>query len=122
MPQTARTCRELAEAQLAAYNARDLDAFCACYHPEVRVLDADGGVTIQGLALFRERYGALFGECQELGAAVDARLVAEPHVVDDERWWRTRRSDGQKSTGRVLVRYTVRDGKIAVVQFFRGAP
>ncbi len=122
MSQTTRTCRELAEAQLAAYNARDLDAFCACYHPDVRVLDADGAVTIQGLAAFRERYGALFSECQELGAAVEGRLVAEPHAVDDERWWRTRRGDGRKSSGRVLVRYTAREGRIAVVQFLRPAP
>src|SRR3990172_5057011 len=115
------TCLELAGAQLAAYNAGDLDAFCACYHPEVRALDADGAVTLQGMPAFRERYGAIFAEF-EVGAEVAARLVAEPHVVDDERWRRTRRSDGQGASGRVLVRYTAREGLIAVVQFFREGP
>ena len=113
------TCAKLAAAQLVAYNARDLEAFCACYSADVAVLDADGQTTLQGQAAFRERYGGLFGGWDEVGAAVDRRLVLEPHVVDDERWWR-RRGD-EATSGRVLVRYTARDGRIAVVQFFREA-
>ncbi len=113
-----RTCRDLADAQLAAYNAADLDAFCACYHPGVKVLDADGAVTLQGLEAFRARYAPLFAEYAP-GARVESRLVAEPHAVDDERWWRTRRSDGRRDEGRVLVRYTARDGLIAIVEFLR---
>jgi hypothetical protein len=113
------TCADLAAAQLAAYNAKDLDAFCACYSDDVSVLDADGQTTLLGQAAFRARYDGLFGGWQDVGATVDQRLVLEPHVVDDERWWR-RRGD-EAASGRVLVRYTARDGKIAVVQFFREA-
>ncbi len=109
---------ELAEAQLSAYNAHDIDAFCACYAEDIRVLDADGRVTIDGLAAFRATYGAVFTEW-DIGAAVDQRLVLEPHAIDDERWWRTHRTDGRVLSGRVLVRYTARDGKIVVAQFFR---
>lgn len=111
-------CAELAARQLAAYNAHDLDAFCACYADDVRVLDHDGNVTLEGAAAFRERYGALFSQW-EVGAAVDTRVVAEPHVVDDERWWRTPKGGGERLIGHVLVRYTARDGRIVVAQFFR---
>ncbi len=113
------TTAELARAQLEAYNAHDVDAFCACYAADVRVLDADGAVTLEGESAFRERYAALFAEWADVGAIVDVRLVAEPHVIDDERWWRIRPSDRERLSGRVLVRYTGRDGRIAVVQFFR---
>lgn len=109
---------ELAAAQLEAYNQRDLEAFCACYSEDVRVLDADGRVTLDGAAAFRETYGGVFAEWK-IGAAVDSRLVLEPHAVDDERWWRTHAETGEYREGRVLVRYTERDGKIVVVQFFR---
>lgn len=116
------TCAELAAAQLRAYNARDTDAFCRCYSDDVLVLDSDGGVTLQGMAAFRARYAGLFGQWQEVGAHVGTRLVCEPHVIDDEDWWRSR--DGQdggreEARGRVLVRYTARDGRITTVQFFR---
>lgn len=106
----------LAQAQLLAYNARDLDAFCACYDPEVRVLEADGRESLRGMAAFRERYAALFSGWEELGASVDQRLVAAPHAVDDERWWRARA--GERREGRVLVRYTVGERGIHTVQFF----
>ena len=111
---------ELAAAQLAAYNGRDLEKFCACYSDTVRVLDADGRVTIDGAAAFREPYAGVFAEWR-LGASVDTRLVLEPHVVDDERWWRTHDETGEYREGRVLVRYTATAGKISVVQFFRPA-
>lgn len=112
-----RTCADLASAQLAAYNARDLDAFCACYSDDVRVLDAEGRVTLEGLAAFRERYAGLFGGWDAIGATVSARLVLEPHAVDDETWWRSR--PGEHHEGRVLVRYTAHAGRIAIVEFLR---
>jgi hypothetical protein len=111
------TCAELAAAQLLAYNTLDLKAFCACYADDVRVLDDAGQVTLEGKPAFAERYAGLFGGWDVVGASVDQRLVLEPHVVDDERWWRRR--PGEEARGRVLVRYTDRSGKIAVVQFFR---
>ena len=74
----------LSEAQLAAYNAADVDAFCACYHPEVRVLDADGQPTLEGMAAFRERYAGMFRDHRDVSAAVSARLLLPPHVVEQE--------------------------------------
>ena len=85
----------------------------------VRVLDAEGHETLRGQAAFRARYAEMFDGWAEVGAAVDQRLVLEPHVVDDERWWRNR--PGEHAHGRVLVRYTAQAGRIETVQFFREA-
>ncbi len=108
---------QLAIDQLAAYNAADLDAFCRCYHPEVVALDAEGAVTIQGIEAFRERYRPMF-ERGNFGATVDQRLQAGKHAVDSEHFWRVG-PDGARTEGDLLVRYTEREGTIAVVQFLR---
>lgn len=111
------TAAELADAQLRAYNAADLDDFCACYHPDVVVLDATGARTIEGMAAFRERYGALFRDYAP-AATVDARIALGAHVVEREQWARTHRETGARSEGEVLVRYTEVDGRIRWVEFF----
>ena len=107
---------QLALAQLQAYNQSDLDAFCACYHPQVQILDEAGAVTIQGLDSFRERYVDLFSRYQ-FGATVSQRLVLNQTCIDDESWWRIDPDTGSRSEGRVLVRYQEKGGKIALVQF-----
>lgn len=109
--------RRLAERQLAAYNVADVDAFCACYAPDVSVLDADGRETLRGLAAFRQRYERLFAEWTDVRAEVTSRVACGDHAVDHERWSRVDRASGQRREGELLVRYTARDGLIAVVQF-----
>lgn len=111
------TVVRLAIRQLAAYNAADLDAFCACYHPDVVVLDAEGQQTLRGQQAFRERYRAMF-ERGNFGGTVDQRVCVGTHAVDQERYWRVG-ADGERTEGEVLVRYTERDGTIWVVQFLR---
>ena len=109
---------ELASRQLAAYNASDLDAFCACYHDGVVVLDGEERL-LEDIDTFRERYRGLF-EQWEFGAEVPQRLDAGDHCVDYETWWRIDPESGERSEGEVLVRYTLRDEKIGWGQFFRG--
>ncbi len=104
--------RELARRQLAHYNAADLDGFCACYHPEV-VVESDGEVTVEGIDAFRERYRPMFA-AGSFSATVDERMSHGAHCVDLEDY---RRADG--SEGRVLVHYTLRDGLIGRVRFWR---
>jgi hypothetical protein len=108
---------QLAIRQLDAYNAADLDAFCACYHDDVSVLDADGAETVRGNTAFRERYRGKF-EGGNFGASVDHRMSVGSHAVDSERYWFVD-AEGARVEGDVLVRYTERDGTIAVVQFLR---
>lgn len=106
----------LAARQLAAYNERDLDAFVACYHPEVTVYDGDT-VIAQGQGAFRERYADLFTRWT-FGATVPQRVHHERHCIDLEDYWRVDPDSGVRSTGRVLVQYTLLDDRIGTVRFF----
>lgn len=103
---------QLATKQLAAYNRADLDGFCECYHPNVRVFNGEIEKT-PGIEAFRERYEEMFAR-GGFGASVPERISSGDHCVDLEHWWR----DGGK-TGKVLVRYTEKDGLIGIVQFLR---
>ena len=107
----------LAQRQLDAYNRADLDAFCACYHPDVIVRDAEGEVTLQGMTAFRARYATMF-ERGGFGASVPQRISLGEHCVDYERYWRDATDERPRVTGEVLVRYCLRDGLIGEVQFF----
>jgi hypothetical protein len=109
---------DLARAQLDAYNRADLDAFCACYHPEIRVLDEHGECTLEGIEAFRVRYGGMFERFEQVQASVPHRVGQGRHCVDLEHYSRVERSSQERSGGTVLVRYTERDGLIACAQFF----
>ncbi|MBJ93214.1 MAG: steroid delta-isomerase [Rickettsiales bacterium] len=106
---------DLAARQLAAYNAADLDAFVACYHEDVQVMDGEEQ-TLRGRQAFRERYRELF-EDWSFGAEVEQRLQLGVHCIDYERWWRIAPDSKQREQGLVMVRYLGRDGLIGLVQF-----
>lgn len=74
-----------AQRQLDAYNARDIEAFVAAYHPDVTLLDLK---TSQPLGLGREElrstYGELFAQTPNLHAAVVSRVVVGNVAFDRE--------------------------------------
>lgn len=107
---------DLAQRQLTAYNAGDLNAFVACYHEDIVVLNDDED-SLRGRDAFRERYAPLFTDCK-FGAEVPQRFGVGDHCVDYETWWRIDPTTGERTEGSVLVRYSARDGLIGVVQFF----
>ena len=107
----------LASRQLEAYNRADLDAFCACYHPEVIVYDAQGQISVQGAQAFRARYAPMFAQGQ-FGASVPERMVMGEHCIDREFYWREAVADREAAEGEVLVRYRLKDQLIGEVQFF----
>ena len=108
----------LAQKQLIAYNEANLDAFCACYHPDVRVLDDQGEESIRGAELFRRRYEVMFKR-GGFGAEVPQRISLGIHCVDKEYYWRSATEEQGEIRGEVLVRYTLRDHLIGTVQFLR---
>ncbi len=107
----------LAEQQLDAYNRADLDAFVACYHADVLVLNGDE-ISANGIDEFRDRYQNLFNQ-RKFGASVPKRIVLNAHCVDFEEWWRIDPNTGERSEGQILVRYQEREGLIGTVQFLR---
>ena len=112
------TISELAERQLTAYNHADLSSFCACYHRDVVVLDAEGQISLQGIEAFRARYAPMFAR-GGFGAEVPRRLTVGEHCVDYEHYWRNDPEGGPQVSGELLVRYQLREGLIGLVQFLR---
>ena len=63
-----------AQEQLDAYNARDLERFLACYHPDAVVEDSAGAL--------RATYGALFANSPALRAEAPTRSRVGEFVID----------------------------------------
>ena len=95
--------------QVEAYNAHDLDGFCACYSDDIVVVDGDGNEVLRGMERFRERYRQQF-EGDATGEVV-GRVTAGSWVVDHE----IARLGGQTLEG--LVAYRARGDVIDRVHF-----
>lgn len=108
----------LAERQLAAYNARDLEAFAGCYAADVEVHDFPGQAVLSGMEAFRSRYAERF-RTEGLKAVVLHRAVIGDRVVDHERAWL---QGPDAPSVDLIVIYTVRDGLIARVDFIKEGP
>lgn len=76
---------DIAQAQLEAYNAQDLDAYCAFFTDDVTVADFNGAVTTQGIAAYREKYAGVFAQFPKNRADLLARMVVGATVIDHER-------------------------------------
>jgi hypothetical protein len=112
------TAAELAQTQLDAYNAQDLDAFCAVFSDDVCVADLNGAVTLEGLSAYRARYAKLFADFPENRVVLLGRIAVGDVVVDHERVLRSASAEPFE----VAAIYTVRDGKIARVDFVKATP
>jgi len=111
---------DLAERQLAAYNARDLEAFAACFAEDVEVYDFPGVLSFKGQHDFRARYAERF-KSDGLKAIAVHRAEIGDKVIDHERVW----LNGPEHSAPVdlVVVYTVREDRIARVDFIReGSP
>ena len=106
---------EIAQGQLEAYNAQDLDAFCAFYAPDA-VLAAYGSEPhTVGLEAIRERHRGLFAQHPANKAELLNRIVVGSKVIDHER---VLRAPGGE-TFEVSPIYTIAGGKIVRVDFVR---
>ena len=74
----------IAQAQLDAYNAHDLDAFCACFHEEITAeLLVSGETMISGMPAFRRFYAERFAN-PALKAVLKHRITLGAVVIDHE--------------------------------------
>ena len=97
------------QAQVDAYNARDIDAFVARYADDIVITDAGGRPIMAGVGTIREEYGAMFAASPDLQAEILGRVSTGEWTVDHERVSRA------GETREVLVAYQVADGRIARV-------
>jgi uncharacterized protein (TIGR02246 family) len=75
---------DLVDRQVAAYQARDLDAFLGFYAKDIKIMDADGNVIAHGLGGMRMFYEPLFRDSPQLTAKVLNRMVIGDTVIDEE--------------------------------------
>lgn len=110
---TPRTPEQAAAAQLDAYNARDIEAFVACYTDDVsaRHLLTDE-VIVEGKAAFDARYRSYFEAHPDLHGRLDNRIVKGNVVVDRETVTGVRADPIE-----AIAIYEVRDGLIARIWF-----
>jgi uncharacterized protein (TIGR02246 family) len=110
------TPADMVQAQLEAYNAQDLDAFCACFARDCVISDLNGAVTQEGAGQIRERYEAMFAQYPENKARVVSRMAVGNAVIDHERIDRS-----PELRLEAIAIYTVRDGLISRVDFVRAS-
>ena len=105
----------IAEAQLAAYNAQNLDAHVACFAPRVEIANLGEGPNLIGIDAYRERMGGVFAQYPQNRVELLGRLACRGVVCDHERVFR----GGDVAPFEVIAIYTIRNGLIARVDFVR---
>ncbi|MFM8770511.1 MAG: nuclear transport factor 2 family protein [Candidatus Kapaibacterium sp.] len=111
---TSIVCEQLAQAQLDAYNAHDVDAFAAVYSDDVQLIDlASGSMFCIGVDGLRDLYARKFAEKPTMHCRLVNRIVCPPFVIDEEDV--AGLVDG-KSVHAVAT-YECRDGKICRAWF-----
>jgi hypothetical protein len=106
---------QIVDAQFAAYNAHDLDAFAACYADDVSVVDPGSRQPlIKGKAAFREAYAFLNKPSVTVRVEIVNRMVNGPIVIDREH---VLGLPPGKHAPDVIAVYEVRQGKIVNAWF-----
>ena len=75
---------DVVEAQLDAYNARDLERFLDCYAPDAAIEDGTGQVMMRGREAMRIFYGQVFAQSPDLHCEIRQRIRVGQYVVDEE--------------------------------------
>jgi hypothetical protein len=100
------TAADVVARQVEAYNGADLEAFLACYAPEVVIRSGEGVVLNDGLDAMRATYAGWFGSLPGLHVEILSRMEAGHWVVDEEH------VTAEGLDLRALVAYHVGDGLI----------
>lgn len=106
---------ELAQQQLNAYNAGDIDAFLAPYADSVEVYNFPGALQYKGKDKMRPQYADFFARVPDLHCELVNRIVEGNTVIDQERI--TGLPNGGSFSAVAI--YKIKDGKIAEVHFVR---
>jgi len=99
---------DLVDRQIAAFRARDTDAFLSCYAKDVKIRDFDGNVMADGLEGLREFYGPIFRDSPQLSMQIPHRIAVGGYVIDEEQGSGLN-APGYPSTMHGIAVYRVRD-------------
>ena len=111
----AQTPSELAQAQLDAYNNRNLEAFLEPYSDSVKIYNCPKKLSMEGKEAMRQTYGSMFERLTDLNCELVNRMVSGNTVIDHENVL------FQKDQPRrqVFAMYKIAHGKIQEVYFIR---
>ncbi|MEM8897020.1 MAG: nuclear transport factor 2 family protein [Bacteroidota bacterium] len=109
------TPEQLAQEQLDAYNARDIDAFLAPYADSVEIYNFPDQFVYAGKENMRSRYGNMFEKTPDLHCELVNRIVMGNTVIDQEK---VTGIPGRELLEAIAI-YKIKDGKIAQVYFVR---
>ncbi|CAL2101388.1 Amidohydrolase [Tenacibaculum sp. 190130A14a] len=108
------TPEQLAQQQLNAYNAGDIDAFLAPYSEDVEIYNFPNTLTNKGKDKIRPGYKEMFEKYPNLHCELVKRIVNKNTVIDHERIT----GIGEGSFTAIAI-YKIEKGKIAKVYFVR---
>jgi hypothetical protein len=107
---------DVVQAQLDAYNARDLRAFLDVFHEQAEIGELGRPPAAAGKSAIAMRYEELFTSSPDLHSHLVSRTVFERAVVDLED---VSGRNGSTAVYRVLAIYEVEAGLIRRVHFVR---
>ncbi|WP_425393072.1 nuclear transport factor 2 family protein [Ekhidna sp.] len=108
----AQTPKELANEQLEAYNARDIEAFLVPYSDSVKVYNEKRELLYQGKETMRVQYGNMFARTPDLNCNLLNRIAVNNTVIEHEEV-----SFGEGRKIYAIVMYKVTEGRIQEVHF-----
>jgi len=103
----------VAQKQLDAYNAQDVDAMVSFYAPDCVVAAPDGTVTERSRAEIHARYAKAFAQFPQNKANLKNRIAVGNTVVDHEHV--VRAPGGEEFE--IIAIYSFKDGLISHVAF-----
>lgn len=107
----------LAQAQLEAYNNRDIEAFLIPYSEDVKVYNFPNELSYEGKDKMRPGYTQFFQNAPNLHCELVSRMVLGNKVIDREKV--TGFSDNADDVLHAVAIYTIENGKISEVRFMR---
>ena len=106
---------DIIEAMLEAFNAQDMDAFCAHFAEDCIVGELNGATAYRGHAGLRSHFGATWEKHPQNRVWVTQRIAVGNTVVDHEFGERSPGGDGFE----IIAVYTFRDGRIVRMETAR---
>lgn len=109
------TPEQLAQAQLEAYNNRDIDAFLAPYAEDVEIYRFPNQLDFKGKEKMRPIYTKMFNDLPDLYCKLVNRIVEGDTVIDHESVTLSK----DKAPFNAIAIYKIKEGKIAQVYFIQ---
>jgi hypothetical protein len=113
MAQSDSSPLKLAQAQLDAYNQRDIEGFLEPYSDSVEVYTFPNKLLYKGKANMRARYDKMFKNTPDLYCTLKNRIILGNVVIDEESVIFQKNQPPRQA----VAIYTVIDNKIRTVHF-----